>query len=238
MRRLTYICHPLSKFKLMITDDIHYYPSFIQNVFFAFTYDFTRVYRKNSVGYILKFLTTSPIFLMGRLSNSMILKKLYSSLWLLCTSRDIQRFSFFSVQPLSPLHSLHNPLLPKHSLLKMWWTVGLLHSLRLHAISMITYIKTSRKNYERKYVIWWNIKWSYNLVDLHLYFGGFSLLFLPSFIFVTIFIHYIICIWSFVFCNFRPWPPLLPCGSHVCHWPLVVTCANLKFLHIYYSSFF
>ena len=62
--------------------------------------------------------------------------------------------------------------------------------------------------------------------------GGFSLLFILSFIFFTFFIYYIICTWPFVFCNFRLWPPLFQCGCHVCHWPHVIICTNLEFLYL------
>ena len=86
----TYICYPLNKFKLLIINDILYYPSSTQNMFPIFTYDSIHAWRRNSVDYIIKFLTTSPIFLMGGLSNSIIIKRSYLSSWLLCTSRDIQ----------------------------------------------------------------------------------------------------------------------------------------------------
>ena len=80
----------LSKFKLLIPDDIHYYQSSIQNMFPTFIYDYTYAQCKNSMDYIIKLLTISPIFLMEGSSNSTFLKRLYSLLWLLCTFRDIQ----------------------------------------------------------------------------------------------------------------------------------------------------
>ena len=90
MRHFTYIYHSLSRFKLLIVDDIHYYSSCIQNVFPTFIYDSTHAWDGNSVSYIMKFLLTSSIFLMGGLSNSTFFKMLYSSWWLLYTSRDTQ----------------------------------------------------------------------------------------------------------------------------------------------------
>ena len=90
IRHLTYTCHPLSKFKLLIPDDIHYYQSSTQNMFPTFIYDYTYAQCKNSMDYIIKLLTISPIFLMEGSSNSTLLKKFYSLLWLLCTSRDTQ----------------------------------------------------------------------------------------------------------------------------------------------------
>ena len=80
MRYLRYICHSLSIFKLLVTNDIYCYPSSIQNMFHTFTYDSIHAWPKNLVDYIIKFLTTSLIFLMGELSNSIIMKSLYSSL--------------------------------------------------------------------------------------------------------------------------------------------------------------
>ena len=70
MRHLTYIYNPLSRFKLLIVDDIHYHPSSTQNVFPTFSYDSTYAWRKNSVVYIIKFHISSLIFLMGGSSNS------------------------------------------------------------------------------------------------------------------------------------------------------------------------
>ena len=52
-------------------------------------------------------------------------------------------------------------------------------------------------------------------------------------IFLTIFTRYIICTWSLVFSNLRPWPPLLSCDFYVCPWPHVITYANLEFFHLY-----
>ena len=65
-------------------------PSSTQNVFLTFTYDSTYTWRGNSVGYIIKFFTTSSIFFIGVSSNFILLKMTYSSSWLLCTSKNIQ----------------------------------------------------------------------------------------------------------------------------------------------------
>ena len=126
MRHLTYICHLLSTFKLLIANDIHYYPSSIQNIFLIFTYDTTYAWCRNLMGYIIKFLITSSIFLMGGSSNFTPLKMLYSSSWLFSTSRDTQpsytitscnvspstfvvfHCNHFFLFPLSITHHFHN----------------------------------------------------------------------------------------------------------------------------------
>ena len=166
VKHLTYICHSLSRFKFPIANDIHYYPTSIQNVFFTFTYNLRHAWRRNLVGYIIKFLTTSRIFLMRGSSNCMLLKTSYSSSRLFCASKNTQppyiiipcneiipRLSFFRVQPPLLPHHLHNPLFSQHPLLKMWRAVGLLHLLQLLAIAVIRYVKTSGKNHEIKHVI-------------------------------------------------------------------------------------
>ena len=90
IRHLTYTCHLLSKFKVLIPDDIQYFQSSNQNMFPTFIYDSIHTQRKKSMDYIIKLLAISPIFLMEGLSNSTLVKRLCSLLWFLCTSRVTQ----------------------------------------------------------------------------------------------------------------------------------------------------
>ena len=79
MKHLTCTCHSLNIFKILIANDMHYYPSFIPNVFPTFTYNSTHPWCRNSMSYIIKYFIISPIFLMGRSFNSVFLRRLYSS---------------------------------------------------------------------------------------------------------------------------------------------------------------
>lgn len=101
MGYLTYTCHPLSIFKLLIEDNIHYYPLSTQNVFIIFTYDSTYAWRRNSVGYIIKF----P----NNFFNLLNKRVMY----------PFPCLSFFRVQPIFLPSLLHNPSLPHYFLLKM-----------------------------------------------------------------------------------------------------------------------
>ena len=62
--------------------------------------------------------------------------------------------------------------------------------------------------------------------------GGFSLLLLPSFIFLTFFICYIVRTLSFMLCNFCLWAFLLSRGFRVYHWLSVIIYVDLEFLHL------
>lgn len=104
MRHLTYTCHPLSRFKLLIADDIHYYPFSTLNMFSTFTDYSTHASHRNLVGYIIKFHTTFLIFLMGGSSNLTLLKMLYSSSWFFLHLQKHTTFIYYTYKPCTPFY--------------------------------------------------------------------------------------------------------------------------------------
>ena len=176
-------------------------------MFLTFIFDSTYVWRRNLVDYIIKFSTTSLIFLMRRLFNFTLLKMTCSSSWLLCTFKITQLLYiitpcyvflcllFFHVLPFFPPPPFYNPSLPQHPPLKIYMTVRYLHLLRLPTVSIFTYVKTSWKNHKNKYVIQQSTKWSYNLADLPLH--SWWLLCVVSFIlhnFYSLYLLYHLCL--------------------------------------------
>lgn len=125
--------------------------------------------------------------------------------------------SFFRVQPTFLPSLLHNLLLLQHRLMRMCSVaMGLFHLVQLPIVAVNMYIKTSRRTIPinmrfnktlNNHTLWQT--YIYNL-------GEFSLLFPPSFIFISIFTCYSVCIWFFMFCNYRPWFTLFSYSSYVC----------------------
>ena len=113
-KHLTYICHPLSIFKLLIVDVL--LPILYPYVFPIFTYESSYAWGKNLVGHIIKLHTTFFIILEGSFIKFYTLKMTYSSSRLLWTSINTQPSHIttpynvppFPQPPFSIIHHSHN----------------------------------------------------------------------------------------------------------------------------------
>ena len=83
-------------------------PSCTQCMFPTLNYDYIHAWRRNLVGHIMKFLTTSPIFRIGVSSSFTLLKRTYSSSWLSYTSTYTQPSYIRNSMQCTPFHVYHN----------------------------------------------------------------------------------------------------------------------------------
>ena len=149
---LTYTCHLLNTFKLLIADNI-YYSQLLRKIHFLHSAMILNIYGVKLNGLHYKILYNFFNLFDGRIIQFYTFEKDIQVLYIITLCNVFSCLFFSTCNHFFLFPPFYNPSLLQHPLLKMWRCVEFLHPLRLPAILVFAYVKTSWNNHKSKHTI-------------------------------------------------------------------------------------